>query len=550
MKRKVYISLLLAGCLFTPLASHAHELPTVEKSLEHRQLLVNGKPYLILGGELGNSSSGTAEQADIILPKLAKLHVNTALIPVAWGQIEPTEGKFDFTVLDHWIDVARQQHLHLVLLWFGSWKNAFSNDAPIWVKQDTKRFPRAISADGQPLEILSTLGPETLKLDRTAFSTLMNHVREKDAEQQTVLMVQVENEVGYLGLGGRDRSSAANQLFRSAVPDVLIQKLESKEQLFSPKFRESFHPDGKSWQQVFGDAADEAFMAWNYARFLQSVAAAGKQAYPLPMYVNAQLPAPAERSGEYPSGGPHPDNLQIYRAAAPALDFYSPDIYWPNFEYWMQRYKFPGNAMFVPEAHLESAPFNALYAYGEAKAFGFSAFGSDSVEPSMGNSKDSSKPVPAIEQTYKAIEDLSDILVPAQASGHTRGLVLHADSPRPTQTVSLGGFLFDATLSRSWPAKSLLTNDGAMIVIQTAPDEFFIAGRGLTVSFSRDPDTDNRIAGIGSIDEVSKIDGKWVTQRRLIGDQSNQGRQFSMPASEVGIYRVVLYTSEREHSVQ
>jgi hypothetical protein len=374
----------------------------------------------------------------------------------------------------------------------------------------------------------------------------MNHVREKDAEQQTVLMVQVENEVGYLGLGGRDRSSAANQLFHSAVPATLIQKLESNEKFLSQKFRENFHPEGKSWQEVFGDSADEAFMAWNYARFIQSVASVGKQAYPLPMYVNAQLPAPAERSGEYPSGGPHPDNLPVYRAAAPALDFFSPDIYWPNFGYWMQRYNFPGNAMFVPEARLESAPFNAFYAYGEAKAFGFSAFGIDSVEPSM----DSSKPAPGIEQTYKAIEDLSDILIPAQASGHTRGLVLHADSPRPTQTVSLGGFLFDATLSRSWPTKSLLTNDGAMIVIQTAPGEFFIAGRGLTVSFSRDPDSDNRVAGIGSIDEVSRIEGKWVTQRRLIGDQSNQGRQLSMSANQVEIYRVVLYTAEREPMAQ
>lgn len=545
MKRSICVPLLIAGSLFAPLPSHARELPTIQRSPDQQRLVVDGKPYLILGGELGNSSSGTAAQADTVLPRLAKLHVNTALIPVTWQQIEPTEGKFNFDVLDHWIDVARQQHLHLVLLWFGSWKNAFSNDAPIWVRQDTRRFPRAISADGTELEILSTLGTETLKLDRAAFSTLMNHVREKDAEQQTVLMVQVENEVGYLGLGGRDRSPAANRLFQSPVPSTLIQKLED-EKAFPAKLSASFHPEGKSWQEVFGENADEAFMAWNYARFIQSVAAAGKQAYPLPMYVNAQLPAPSERAGEYPSGGPHPDNLAIYRAVAPALDLYSPDIYWPNFAYWMQSYHFPGNAAFVPEARLESAPFNAFYAYGEAKAFGFSAFGIDSVEPST----DRSASAPGIEQTYQAIEDLSGILIPAQASEHTRGLVLHSDSPRPTQTVSLGGFLFDATLSRSWPTKALLTNDGAMIVIQTAPDEFFIAGRGLTVSISRDPDSDNRVAGIGSIDEVSRIDGKWVTLRHLIGDQSNQGRQLSMSANQVCIYRVVLYTAERSPQTQ
>ena len=370
----------------------------------------------------------------------------------------------------------------------------------------------------------------------------MNHVREKDAEQQTVLMVQVENEVGYLGRGGRDRSSAANQLFRSAVPSALVQKLERNEKFLSSTFIANFHPEGRSWQAVFGNAADEVFMAWNYARFIQSVAAAGKQAYPLPMYVNAQLPAPLERAGEYPSGGPHPDNLQIYKAAAPALDFYSPDIYWPNFEYWIERYKFSGNAVFVPEARLESAPFNAFYAYGESGAFGFSAFGIDSIQPPT----DSSGAIPDIEQTYKALDDLTDLLLPAQASGHTRGLVLHADSPRPTQTVALGGFLFTAALSRSWPTKSLLTDSGAMTIVQSAPGEFFIVGRGLTVSFSRDPDFDSRIAGIGSIDEVSRINGKWVTLRRLIGDQSNQGRQLSMSAKQVKTYRIILYTTGPE----
>lgn len=528
------------------MAGHAGEIPAIRKTTDQGQLIVDGKPYLILGGELGNSSSGTAEQADIVLPKLAKLHVNTALIPVSWEEIEPTEGAFDFSVLDHWIDVARQQHLHLVLLWFGSWKNAFSNCAPVWVRQDTRRFPRAISADGTELEILSTLGTETLKLDRTAFSTLMKHVREKDAEQQTVLMVQVENEVGYLGRGGRDRSPAPNQLFRSAVPSALVQKLESNEKLRSSTFIANFHPEGKSWPEVFGNAADEVFMAWNYARFIQSVASAGRQAYPLPMYVNAQLPAPLERAGEYPSGGPHPDNLQIYRALAPALDFYSPDIYWPNFEYWMQRYQFPGNAVFVPETRLESAPFNAFYAFGESGAFGFSAFDIDSVQSPI----DSSGKVPDIEQTYKALDDLTDLLLPAQASGHTRGLVLHANSPRPTQTVALGGFLFTATLSRSWPTKSLLTNNGAMIIVQPTPGEFFISGRGLTVSFSRDPDVDSRIAGIGSIEEVSRINGRWVTRRRLIGDQSNQGRELSMSANQVKTYRVVLYATDRAEPAQ
>jgi hypothetical protein len=177
----------------------ARETPQIQMQNGAGQLIVDGQPFLILGGELGNSSAGTAAEADAIVPNVARLHVNTILMPVAWEQIEPTEGNFDFGILDHWIHVARQNHVHLVLLWFGSWKNAFSNYAPAWVKEDSKRFPRAQAADGAALEILSALSEENRRSDSRAFAALMRHVREIDAEPQTVLMVQVENEVGYLG---------------------------------------------------------------------------------------------------------------------------------------------------------------------------------------------------------------------------------------------------------------------------------------------------------------------------------------------------------------
>jgi hypothetical protein len=526
--------------MWSSFASRAVEIPKIAKRGDRPQLLVDGKPFLLLGGELGNSSAGTEAQADSILPKLAKMHVNTVLIPVAWEQVEPIEANFDFRILDHWIDVARQQHLRLVVLWFGSWKNAFSNYAPAWVKKDTRRFPRAVSAESSELEILSTFGEQTLRADAHAFGALMKHVRSRDEEQQTVLMVQVENEVGYLGRG-RDRSATANRLFRGPVPEALLKPLQQRRGSFSPELAVHFNPSGKTWREVFGEAADEVFMAWNYASFIQTVTEEGKHAYALPMYANCQLPAPAERAGEYPSGGPHPYYLEVYRIAAPALDFYSPDIYWPNFEYWVQRYHFPGNAIFIPEARMEASPFNALYAYGEAGAFGFSPFGIDSLQLAA----DGSTSKPPIMEVYETLESMKDILMPAQDSGHTRGLVLHSTSPRPTQTVSLGGYLFEATLSRSWPAKSLLADDGAMIIVQSAPDEFYIAGSGLTVSFYRDPDIDDRIGGIASIEEGSLVDGKWVVQRRLNGDQSNQGRQLSMSAHQVHNYRVVLYSIER-----
>jgi beta-galactosidase GanA len=189
------------------------------------------------------------------------------------------------------------------------------------------------------------------------------HLREEDSQPQTVLMVQVENEVGYLG-PGRDRSAEANRLFHGPVPNTLLRSLREKRLQASPELATHFDEQGKSWSDVFGDAAGEAFMAWNCATYIEAVGGAGKHEYALPMYVNAQLPAPQERPGEYPSGGPHPAYLEVWRTAAPSIDFYSPDIYWPNFEHWTQRYEIPGNAIFIPEARMESAAYNALYAYG------------------------------------------------------------------------------------------------------------------------------------------------------------------------------------------
>ncbi len=551
--------ILVAALLVLPCA-HAADPPRVRMENGASQLVVNGKPFLLLGGELGNSSAGTAAQADSILPEMARLHLNTVLMPVAWDQLEPRESVFDFTILDHWIDVARAQKLRLVLLWFGSWKNAFSEYAPAWVKSDTKRFPRALLPGGAPTEILSTFGAETLRLDSRAFAALMKHLREKDQDAQTVLMVQIENEVGFLG-PGRDRSPEADRHFSAPVPRNLIQALSCAEERalssasganvgqalspaagararpcspLSPELSPHFNPQGTTWRDVFGEAANEVFMSWRYALFMNSVAEAGKKEYPLPMFVNAQLPALMERPGEYPSGGPHPYYLAVYRAVAPAIDFYTPDIYWPEFEYWVKRYQIPGNPIFIPEARLEPSPYNALYAYGAAKALGFCPFGIDSLH---------AKDDPAISQVYAALAALGDDLPAAQAAGRTRGIVLHANSPRGTQTVALGGYLFQSSLSRQWSTNALLANDGAMLVLEAAPNEFLVIGAGLTVRMTRDPDTDSRTAGIASIEEVARTGSTWSILSRLNGDQSNQGRQLTLDSHRIRTYRLRLYAA-------
>ena len=130
--------------------------------------------------------------------RLTALGLNTVLAPVYWDLIEPQEGRFDFSLVDGLIASAREHDLRLVLLWFGSWKNCMSCYVPSWIKTDPQRFPRAQSSAGRGLEMLSAFSEENVEADVRAFAALMRHLREVDAGRHTVIMVQVENEIGMI----------------------------------------------------------------------------------------------------------------------------------------------------------------------------------------------------------------------------------------------------------------------------------------------------------------------------------------------------------------
>jgi beta-galactosidase GanA len=173
-------------------------IPHLQKQGAATQLVVDGKPFLALTGELGNNTATSIENMQPIWPRLVSGNLNCVLVALSWAQLEPTEGKFDFALVDALIEQARLNKLKVVFLWFGSWKDGLSSYAPYWVKQDYHRFPRIQLQNGKSMELLSTFSNATRDADAAAFRALMRNIKEVDGDQHTVLMMQVENEVGVL----------------------------------------------------------------------------------------------------------------------------------------------------------------------------------------------------------------------------------------------------------------------------------------------------------------------------------------------------------------
>jgi hypothetical protein len=541
--------------LAAPLAARAQgarpDLPHFEKRGGAIQLIVGDKPFLVLGGELHNSSSSSVEYMKPIWPRLVAMHLNTVLLPVAWETIEPEEGKFDFNCVDGLLAGARENHLKLVVLWYGAWKNTYSSYAPGWVKKDTDRFPHMQSADGRDMESLSPFSIAVRDADAQAFSQLMRHLRQVDRDAQTVLMVQVENEVGVLP-ESRDHSPAADSAFETSVPSALTDDLKKHRATLNPELRARWEAAGArsagKWEEVFGRApeTDDLFMAWQFASFIEAVAAAGKAQYPLPMYVNAALIRPNYEPGQYNSGGPLPHSIDIWRAAAPALDFYSPDIYFNEFAFWAGSYARNDNPLFIPEAQGGAAgAANALYALGRLSAFGFSPFGVDDpgnlpIDLAGINNPSQHPDYSTLGNLYLELSNLAPILLQAQQAGRSTAALIEADAQRSAR-VSIGDFI--ASMTRGGPASTAPSRVGAML-IQVNPDEFLIVGSGdATITFSTEmPGPPN--VGIESIDEEFCENGSWVPRRRLNGDETSHGHLLRISATDLAqgrIFRVRLY---------
>lgn len=534
-RRLLLILLILIVCLGIAGGAQQNPQPHLRKQGTATQLIVDNRPFLVLAGELGNSSSSSLDYMKPIWSKLTALNVNTVLVPVYWELIEPAEGRFDFALVDGLIREARAHRLRLVPLWFASWKNSMSCYAPAWVKADQKRFPRSQDKFGNGIETLSPFAKANAQADARAFAAFMHHLREVDGNDHTVVMVQVENEIGMIP-DSRDRSAAANELWNGPVPTELMSYLQQRKEELIPEFRTFWAAKGfkskGTWQEVFGSGlqSEEIFMAWHFARYTNQVTEAGKKEYWLPMFVNAALIRPGYQPGQYPSAGPLPHLIDVWRAGAPQIDFLAPDIYFQNFAEWTRRYQRSGNPLFVPEAMaVPLASVNALYAIGQHDAIGFSPFSIDSLD------EETSK---AITASYQVLSQLSNLILEKQGRAMMAGLLPEGAEQRLPQQLRLGDYMLNVTYERPTSASGTVLSGG--LVIATGSNEFIFAGTNLTITFETESRSDP-LVGLLSVDEGKFVEGQWQTLRRLNGDQTHQGRHVRLPAGKFGIQRVKLY---------
>jgi hypothetical protein len=560
----------------------ASDIPHLRKQGTATQLIVDGKPFLALSGELANSTATSLDYMKMAWPALVQAKINTVLAGVTWNQIEPQEGKFDFSVLDGVIQGARAHNMRLMLLWFGSWKNGLSSYPPDWLKKDSDRFPRALMIGNKTpwpvlggtrteitgssyIELLSAFSDANRDADARAFAALLRHIKAVDGQQHTIIMIQVENEVGMQG-DTRDRSEAANKAFAGPVPKELLDYLQQHRDTLNPDLRKVWEAAGSkasgTWEEVFGKnlATDEIFMAWSYARYIGRVAQAGKAEYPIPMNVNAALPRtasiaevaarkpdPAAPQRSFAIGGPMADVIDVWRAGAPAIDILSPDIYGDGqFVAWCAKYSQSGNPLFIPETR-GNMEAKAMYVFGRHDAVGLSLMG---VERPTATDPD-------MVRGFELIAQLAPLISKHQGNGTMTAVMLAPDDP--PRKIQLGNYTLEvARMGGRRPAAPAAGQAAAApgpapsyagaIFIAVGPDEYYAAGTEVSVAFT--PNTPGpEHAGIGTVEEGIFVNGRWIPSRQLAGDETGEGQNLSLrshPADRiadryVGIQRFTLY---------
>jgi hypothetical protein len=524
---------LLAILLPATIASSA-EIPKITKTNARFTFLVDGQPYLVLGAQINNSSAWPSTLPQV-WPLIEAMHANTVEAPVYWEQMEPQRSTFDFSIVDDLIHQARDHHVRLVLLWFGTWKNGQMHYAPEWIKTDTAHYPRMINPHGEPIDVLSANAPANLEADKHAFAALMHHLRDVDSDQHTVILMQVENESGSIGTV-RDFSPLAEKQFHSQVPAELTQAL---------------HKQPGTWPEIFGADADEYFQAWSVSRYINAVAEAGKHEFPLPMYVNVWLSYPVAALPErrvsvpglaYPSGGAVQKLIDLWKITAPAIDMIGPDIYSDDPDFYsevIKTYNRPDNPLWIPETGRNDSFAPYFFEALGAGAVGFSPFGMDRTGWAF--SDDETPKLHA--ENYALIAPIDREIARLNSEGHLKTAVEQRGSARQELDFSD----WQATVSFGFPQHDGMnppgTSDhhGRALVAQLGPAEFLVAGFDASVSFHLPGNLPGLRMNILRAEEGHYKNGAWRFLRIWNGDQTDRGLNFRHPGTTVVRVRLAKF---------
>jgi beta-galactosidase GanA len=538
MMRRTSLSALVLVALLAGVTARAADapksgLPRIVQKDGRYALLVDGAPFLILGAQINNSSAWPAVLPDV-WPAIKTIHANTVEMPVYWEQFEPKEGTFDFTVVDTLISQSRKSGVHLILLWFATWKNNGPAYVPLWLKEDPKRFARMQTADGRPIGSISPFATEMLEADKRAFVSLMRHLKKTDP-QHTVIMVQVENEAGTWG-AVRDYSPAAVKAFDAPVPAPILAAMGKKP------------APNAAWKESFGKDADEFFHAWAVARYIGEVAAAGKAEYPLPLYANAALRDPISPGPtvNWESGAPTDDVLPIWKAAAPALDLLAPDIYMDEYakvDKVMELYRRPDNPLLIPE--ISNAPQYARFfflALGH-EAVGFSPFGIDFtkyVNFPLGAKKMNEEALAPFALNYRLVGPMMRELARLGFEGKIHGVAEKKGTP--AQSLEVGAWKVEVKYGLPLfgfgdkPPGNPEPVGGAFVA-QLADNQFLVSGFHCRVDFQTSAAAPKKQRDYVRVEEGTYENGKFKFRRLWNGDQTDWGLNFT---SDPVVLRVTL----------
>lgn len=494
-------------------------------------LFVKDEPFFVLGGELHNSSSSNLlYMEEKVWPMLRGLNMNTVVLPVAWESVEPVEGVFDFSLVDGLLAQARREGMRLVVLWFGLWKNSESNYAPGWVKRDTDTYFRVCDASGKKLNIISPFCDAAVAKDAYAFGKLMEHLHQVDGEENTVIFIQIENEIGVLG-ADRDFSHEAEMIYEKPVPSDILAAFEKN------------NMQGNDWTAVFGEPAPEMFMAWGYARAVEQIAEAGKAFYQLPMYVNAWLEQHPWRPGTYPCGGPVMKMAKMWKACAPSLFTLAPDIYDPHTADVMDEYAAKGNPLFIPEIRKDPVCASYMfYAFGKHNAIGISPFGIEDLMADPSGFKkpplfllmelnidisamDGTKTAPYLSAAYDMMTQLRPLYMQYR---NTPGLQAFVQREANDGGLWLRFSSYDFVVS--YKRKEEGQPVGAGMIFELAPDKFLCVGMNYKFDVYTKQGS-KKSAIIGRAVEGHLEDGCFIDGRVLNGDERMNVNLNEMPSA-------------------